>query len=104
VRKKVSGRGPVRVGTRSFTAVWVYRFVQVYVESGAGWVEDFRDDSEWTLTTGADELVRLQPLSPGDQTAVQVGRWGEAPAYFLGSSSETAGEEVTLSFSSRPVR
>jgi hypothetical protein len=104
VRKKVSGRGSVRVGSRSFTAIWVYRFVQVYVESGGRWVEDFRDDSEWTLTTSVEEFERLQPLTPGDQTAVQVGRWGEAAAYFLGATPEGEGGDLTLNFSSRPAR
>lgn len=103
VRKTASGRGPVRIGGRSLPAGWVYRFVQVYAESGAGWVEDFRDDSEWALTVREEDRERLPSLEPGEQTTVQMGRWGEAPAYFLGSRTEADSGAIVLSFGSRPA-
>jgi hypothetical protein len=93
----------VRVGGQSLTAGWVYRFVQVYADSGAGWVEDFRDDSEWALTIRAEDQERLPSLDPGQQTTVQLGRWGEAPAYYLGSRTEADSGAIVLSFDSRPA-
>jgi hypothetical protein len=102
VRKTVSGRGRVQAGGRTFHAAWTYRFVQVYTERGAGWVEEFRDDSEWTLTVPQTEKAGLPGLHMGDQAGVRVGRWGEAPAYFHGSTADDAQLTITLRFGSRP--